>query len=287
MSAGHGTDAAGEPGGAPLTFSPLAFSEHGDPGAPTIVLLHAFPLASRIFRRLVPLLTAWHVLAVDLPGLGASEVPEVEPSMDEVAARVLATMDAADVEAATLLGVSTGGYAALAVAALAPARVRALVLGSTSTGVGAPDDPAQRREVAGRLRATGTIEPVTDSVDEALGATARTEQPELVTEVAEMIAGTSPRGAAWMADAIASRPPRADTLRGFDGAVLILFGEEDVATPPDRELPAMLEARRGHERTRAARLPRTGHLTVLEQPVMVAGELGWVRDQVAGPVRRG
>ncbi|TGO05509.1 alpha/beta fold hydrolase [Serinibacter arcticus] len=255
----------------------LAHTLHGDGGAPVLVLLHAFPLSSRTWDPLLPHLREWRVLTIDLPGLGASGVPTTAPSMAAVASLVAATMTAAGVEAATVLGLSTGGYVALQLAADHPDRVTALALSSTSVGVGAPDDPEQRRRDAARLRAEDSIGPVADSEDDALGATSRREQPELLEAVREIIADTSAAGAAWLAEAIATRAPRADTLEAFAGPVLLLFGEEDTATPPDRELPAMEGARRGDERTRVARLPRTGHLTATERPVAVAGELSWLR----------
>jgi len=244
--------------------------------APALVLLHAFPLSSRTWDPLLPHLRDWRVLTIDLPGLGDSDVPGVPPSMAVVAAMVAATMTAAGIDAATVLGLSTGGYVALQLAADHPDRVTALALSSTSVGVGAPDEPEQRRRDAARLREQDSMAPVADSADDALGATARRERPDLLEAVRAIVAATSPAGAAWIADAIATREPRTATLAAFGGPVLLLFGEEDTATPPDRELPAMEGARRGDERTRAARLPRTGHLTATERPVAVAGELSWL-----------
>ena len=46
----------------------------GDPGAPTVLLLHGFPSASHMFRDLIPELAGtYHVVAPDLPGFGMTE----------------------------------------------------------------------------------------------------------------------------------------------------------------------------------------------------------------------
>lgn len=48
----------------------------GDPGAPTVLLLHGFPSASHMFRDLIPELAgSYHVVAPDLPGFGMTEQP--------------------------------------------------------------------------------------------------------------------------------------------------------------------------------------------------------------------
>lgn len=52
------------------------YREAGEPGKPTLLLLHGFPSSSHQFRQLIPLLSAhFHIIAPDLPGFGFTEVP--------------------------------------------------------------------------------------------------------------------------------------------------------------------------------------------------------------------
>lgn len=244
--------------------------DHGGDG-PALVLLHAFPLDSSMWDRLVPeVAERWRVVTVDLPGLGDSPVPTEWPSMTGVASRVLAVLDQLGIGTATVFGVSTGGYAALALAGLAPDRVGALVLGSTTTRLIAPDDPDERRHTADEVERTRSTEPVADSAHEGLGRTAHEQQPELVERLQAVIARTDPEGVAWIARAIASRDDTSSVLRDFAGRVLLLFGDEDEATPPVRgeEMVALREARAGD--TSYVALPGVGHLTALEAPAAVA-----------------
>ena len=51
----------------------IFYREAGDPGWPTVLLLHGFPLPSHMFRDLIPELAEhYHVIAPDLPGFGQS-----------------------------------------------------------------------------------------------------------------------------------------------------------------------------------------------------------------------
>lgn len=256
-------------------------SDHGagPDSLPVLVLLHAFPLDSSMWRRLVPhLQQQWNVVPLDLPGLGRSPVPDRPPSMRAVAEHVLDRLDELGLELMTVFGVSTGGYAALQIADLAPARCAALVLGSTTTRIGPPDEPDDRRAHAAELERSGSTEVVAVSAREGLGATARREQPDLEPRLGDLIARADPRGVAWMARAIASRTDTTAVLEEFAGPVQLLFGDEDGATPPT--VAAQLHAARGEGPTRLDVLGGVGHLAALEQPRRVASCLQWVRGRV-------
>ena len=240
--------------------------------ASPLILLHAFPLSSAMWERLAPSLSDREVVAVDLPGLGGSPAPDDEPSMRAMATLVLEALDAQGVvEPATFLGLSTGGYVALEIAAVAPDRVDALVLASTTCWLVEPDLPADRLETAAQLDAAGDVSPVLDSAAAGLGETARREQPDLLPWLRGLIEAGDPTGIAWAARAIAAREDRSELLATLDRPVLLLFGEEDTETPPSRG-EAMRDLRPGLP-TRLDVLPGTGHLTALEQPLLVAAHL--------------
>ncbi len=247
--------------------------EHGDGGAP-LVLLHAFPLSSVIWFRTLPLLTGRRrVVRVDLPGLGRSvHRADGEPSVAAMAADVLAVLDHLGLEEVVLHGVSTGGYVALSLAAQDPDRVAALALSSTTPWVGEPDVPADRLAVADELERRGDTAPVADSVTGGLGATALAEQPELAVLLADVVAAADPRGVAWVARALAARADTAQVLADLACPVLLLFGEEDAQVPPGTV--ERMAALRGPEQvTHREVLRATGHLLVLEQPAATAHAL--------------
>ena len=65
------------------------YREAGDPGKPTLLLLHGFPSSSAMFRELMPELSLdYHLVAPDFPGFGQTESPdrtEFEYTFDHLA----------------------------------------------------------------------------------------------------------------------------------------------------------------------------------------------------------
>ena len=54
----------------------IFYREAGDPNQTSLLLLHAFPSSSHMFRNLIPLLSdRFHIVAPDLPGFGFSQSP--------------------------------------------------------------------------------------------------------------------------------------------------------------------------------------------------------------------
>lgn len=110
----------------------IACGRHGD-GAP-VLLLHGTPSYSRIWRNVVPGLTAAGLLQVhlfDLLGYGHSERPR-DPAVDtSVAAQVdlaAALMDRWGIDDAHVVAHDIGGAVAQRLALFQPARVRTLTL---------------------------------------------------------------------------------------------------------------------------------------------------------------
>lgn len=105
---------------------------------PALLLLHGFTGSAASWRFLAgPLAAQRCLIAPDLIGHGQSDAP-ADParySFPHAVADLLALLDALGVAQADVLGYSLGGRLALALAAAAPARVRALVLESSSPGI--------------------------------------------------------------------------------------------------------------------------------------------------------
>ena len=57
----------------------IFYREDGDKDKPPFVLFHGFPSSSHMFRNLIPLLkNNFHVIAMDYPGFGQSDIPARE-----------------------------------------------------------------------------------------------------------------------------------------------------------------------------------------------------------------
>ncbi len=106
----------------------LCYQEFGT-GDETILVLPGLGTSIDFWQFNLPTWALHHrVLAVDLPGFGKSDKPDVDYDLLWICQTIVAFMDARDVERATIVGGSMGGHLALLMAAYYPERVDRLVL---------------------------------------------------------------------------------------------------------------------------------------------------------------
>ena len=243
-------------------------------GSP-VVLLHAFPMDSELWRAQRQGLgsAGFRVLSPDLPGFGGSAVSDAEPSVDAMADEVAALMEARGVERAVVGGLSMGGYVALAMLRRHPDRVSALILADTKASADTPEAAQNRLSMAQKVEESGSSEIAAGLVANLLGATTHAERPEVVQTVLRWIGAQPPAGIAWAQRAMAARPDSHADLDAFGRPVLVLYGAEDVITPPAEGQAMAVSARAGGSRVTVRELPRVGHLSAVEDPDAVTAVL--------------
>jgi 3-oxoadipate enol-lactonase len=109
------------------------------PGArgPALLLLNALGTTTVVWEALLDALAfRGPVLRFDQRGHGLSELGEVPYTIDVLAADARGLLDALGIESAVVCGLSVGGLVAQQLAALAPERVRALILCGTAARIG-------------------------------------------------------------------------------------------------------------------------------------------------------
>jgi pimeloyl-ACP methyl ester carboxylesterase len=114
------------------TAGPGHWDAVGPADAPAIVFVHGALMSRAVWRPQLDALSArYRCVSVDLPGHGtlAAEAFTIEQAIE----RVTAAVDAAGGGRAVLVGLSLGGYTAMAVAGKHPERVRGLVIAGSST----------------------------------------------------------------------------------------------------------------------------------------------------------
>jgi 3-oxoadipate enol-lactonase len=209
----------------------------------------------------------WRCLRADAFGCGSSPAPPPGLTLDRVAAGVLAALDERGVGEVAVVGLSMGGYTAMAMLRQAPQRVRALVLADTRDGADVDAARADRLEMARRVRADG-VEPIVEPMlSRLLGATSR-EEAHIADPVRSRIRRCTAEGVAACQEAMAARAGSADVLAAVRVPTLVVCGSEDAVTPP-AEVEAMAARIPGARFTVVA---GAGHLSNLEQPAAF-GEL--------------
>jgi non-heme chloroperoxidase len=114
----------------------LHYAATGEPGRPALVLLHGYSDSWFSYSQSLPALAeSFHCFAPSQRGHGDSDRPADGYTMQDLAADVVAFMDALGIARATLVGHSMGSLVAQQVALDAPERVERLVLaGAIATG---------------------------------------------------------------------------------------------------------------------------------------------------------
>jgi 3-oxoadipate enol-lactonase len=237
-----------------------------DGDGPSIVLLHAAVVDSRVWEPFVPLLTSagYRAIRYDARGFGRSVTEDVEfRRVDDL----LAVLDAFGAERAALVGNSQGGQIALDLAVTHPDRVAALV--QLASGIGGLDVPMSPRDEAVEARyeevdQAGDVEALTDFELALWGAGVEQPverlSPELRAFLRPMFADANegrPRGRQVPID-----PPAAERLDqltmpvlfvhgGLDFSYVELFGRHLEANAPNARLVV---------------LPGVAHLVAVEAP---------------------
>ncbi len=108
---------------------------------PAVVLVHGAGASGKIWRKQFgPLSDRFHVIAPDLPGFGWSGFSPAIANVCGYSGFLLSLLDALEVDAASLVGSSMGGWVSCCLAAARPDRVERLVLISPG-GLYLPEAP--------------------------------------------------------------------------------------------------------------------------------------------------
>ncbi len=246
------------------------YEDEGERDDPVIVLGHSFLCAGDMWRHQLPeLRRRARVLNVDYRGHGRSDRIRTRFDLADLLADVVAVLDDAGVERAVWAGLSTGGMVALRAALEHPDRVAGLALLDTDAGAELPVVRFKNRILGLGCRVLGWRPLLPAVLPVMLGRTTLAENPGLVQQCRESFENLDVPSMLRFLGALMARDSVLDRLAEIQIPALVLVGEEDRALPPSR-------SRRMAEALPDAELvvvPRSGHLTALEQPEAVTEAL--------------
>lgn len=234
-----------------------------------VLFLHGFPLDHHMWRDTIEVLAPrFDCIAPDLRGFGRSPAPsEPELTMERHADDAVAVLDGLGVERAHVVGLSMGGYAALAFAERHAARLATLTLVDTRAAADDEEGRKRREASADRVLEAGRAvfaremlaKLVAPSADRAVRARllSTMEATRYETIVAALMG-------------MRARPDRTHVLRALEQPLLIVCGELDAITPPDASRAMAKE----QPRSELALIPEAGHMSPMERPEEFARILG-------------
>jgi 3-oxoadipate enol-lactonase len=242
----------------------LYHSEQGS-GLP-LILLHGFPLSSAIWREQQNRLSdQYRVITPDLRGHGRSPVTDEVYAMDLLAADVLALLDAQELDQVVLMGHSMGGYVALALAKLAPQRIKAFGLLGAHAYADTEEARQARYAMIEQVRAYGNP-PVVEAMSSRLFAPIEHEDTTIMEHVNSVMGGTKTLGLVGALEGMAARPDTTTVLAGLAVPVLLIAGDQDAIVPIERiESLATLPAN-----CTLVTIENAGHMMMMEQPQATA-----------------
>jgi len=224
-----------------------------------IVFIHAFPLDGSMWANQLEFFRRDSLaIAPDLPGFGGARGVGNVMTMDAAADHVARATREAGIDRATFVGLSMGGYVALALWRRHRGLVRGFVFANTKAE--ADDEPGKERrhQLADRLNAEGSAFFVA-SPPPLLSATAPEALREDVRRImARQRAGSIAAAALGMAD----RPDSTPDLAGITVPTLVITSSGDTLIPPAATKPLA----DGIPGARFETIPEAGHLSHLEAP---------------------
>ncbi|WP_073498470.1 alpha/beta fold hydrolase [Actinacidiphila paucisporea] len=259
-------DATAEETVLPLEGGDVHVRQDGPRDAPVLLLIHGSAASTGSWDAMVPLLTGSHrVIRIDLLGHGRSAKPvDGDYGIPEQARRAGQALERLGAERAVVVGHSSGGYTAVALAERRPELVTGLVLINTGPRLDAflaresgtigpeqwpPSDDQLRKFASGAFRAGYEIPQ--DLVDELRGLSYHAFTAAMRASLAYV-----------------GQSPVPDRLAPLGIPLQVIFGDQDT-----RWRPASFGDYGALPGARVDALPGIGHTPILEDPAGTAGLL--------------
>ena len=229
----------------------------GDPAKPKLVLLNSLGTDHALWDVVMPaLLRSFHILRMDKRGHGASTNVTDHCSIADLGNDVLAVMDAAGWDKASVCGISIGGMTGMWLGIHAPSRVDRLVLSNTSAKV--PSETFAGR--IAQVRQDGLPAMASQILGRFFTAPFIAQGTPAYHSVRQTLLQTDPTGYIACCTAIRDMDLQKD-LAQITAPSLVIIGDHDQSTSPamGEEIVARVPA------AQVVRMP-LAHIPILEDP---------------------
>ncbi len=232
-------------------------------GGPALLLVHGFPLDHSMWKHQIRQFAGkYQVIAPDLRGFGASDIPHDTVTMDDFADDLVTLLDGLHVKKAVFCGLSMGGYIGFRFAERYPERLSGLILCDTRAVPDSQEAAEGREATAQKVLKEGTGELAKNMLAKLFAPATLKAGGEDVTEIKAVMESANPDGVAAALRGMAARPDSQPGLKNINTPTLVIVGEHDAISPAD-EMRKIADAIPG---AKFLKVKGAGHMAPLEQP---------------------
>jgi 3-oxoadipate enol-lactonase len=258
-----------------VTVDSIDFTYQDQGTGQPVVLLHGFPLDSRMWQPQIGTLSkSCRVIAPNLRGFGGSGLKPGDEtrgvSMADYATDVAKLLDAISVtEPIILCGFSMGGYIMWQFLRQFPDRVKAFVPCDTRAIADTPEAKAGRLKSADEVMKSGVESVVTAMLPKLIAESTRENQPQVVEELTAIMRSCPPEAVSAALRGMAERPDVTAELGSFAQPALVIVGAND-AISSSQEMRGIADKL---PNAKFVEIASSGHMTTLENPAAVNAAL--------------
>jgi 3-oxoadipate enol-lactonase len=251
------------------------FDLAGPQNAPTVCFTHSLNSDSGMWvEQMVPLLGAgFRVLRLDMRGHGGSAAVDGDYTMDQLAGDVKGALDVLGIKKVHYIGLSIGGMIGQGFALAYPGYLASLCLCDTQPST-PPGSAGTWEERKATVRSKGLAALADSTMDRWFTPEFKQVNPMRWREIRDTISGTTPAGSAGCMSAIQNFDylGRLPTIKA---PTLVICGDEDEGTPPDRN--KLIASKIGGAKYEG--IAKARHLPNVERPdAFNKIMMGWLKD---------
>ncbi len=244
-----------------MDVNALYVQTQGSYGKEPVIFLHAFPLASDMWKEQMNALSRTHyTLAPDLPGFGKGTLPGHAITFEHYVESVQNFLKETGIKQSVWCGLSMGGYLALRLYQKAPELCSGLILADTKS---TPDDNLGKEKRWSSIKKlhSNRAEFMEKQWQSMAGKSSRDNEKikKCFFDIADK---NTEEGISAGLVSLTTRMDCSDMLKDIHVPTLVLVGEEDKVTP-------FSDAQHLHKNIVGSELqviPKAGHLSNMENP---------------------
>ncbi len=244
----------------------LYYEEKGT-GKETIFFSHGLLWSHRMFKEQIDFLSKnYRVIAYDHRGQGQSEV-KAPFDMDTVAEDAAALTEKLAVGPVHFAGLSMGGFVGIRLAARHPDLIKSLILLETSANAEPVENLPQYKTMNGIVKWLGIIPPISSKVMHIMFAESWLSNPANKSLIKHWKSelSSNKRSISGPVEGVIYRKGVEDELSKISCPTMIIVGDEDVATKPEKAKYIQM----GIAKAKLHIIPGAGHSSCIEKPDQV------------------